>query len=238
MILPKFKKIWRTCRRWCLLFPLVYMAKGLLRLLIATCRVEIEGIDEFALRATRDKCILVLWHNRLLILPEILHKFAPQFLYRAVISKSTDGELLAILANSYSVGRTLRVPHNARHQALSQMIKQLKDGQEVLIVTPDGPRGPRYRSKPGATVAAKITGATIFPLTWSASRFWQLNTWDRLILPKPFSKIVINLGQSILYQTKIGDPIANDSKDMEQRLLALDKITCEKISINPTNWPK
>lgn len=143
----------------------------------------------------------MLWHNRLLIISEILNKHAPQFIYRAVISNSRDGELLAILANSYSAGRTLRVPHNARYQALQQMISHLKSHNDILIITPDGPRGPRYKVKPGIAIAAHESQADVIPLSWTANRYWQLNTWDQMMIPKPFSHIEVKFDQALKCDT-------------------------------------
>ncbi|MBA3957720.1 MAG: DUF374 domain-containing protein [Parachlamydiaceae bacterium] len=227
------KRFWRQIKPY-FLIPAVYLIKGMLRLLVKSCRVEIEGLDAFARFAEADKCILMLWHNRLVIMPEFLHQHASQFLYRAVISKSRDGEMLAILANSYEIGRTLRVAHNARHQALGQMIAQLKSSREVLVVTPDGPRGPRYQIKPGVAVASCASGAKIVPLTWSASRFWQLKSWDRLIIPKPFARIKVIFGEPVALT---GKPEENLS-DLQQLLLDLDLKACEAVTANRDLWPK
>src|SRR4051812_6024713 len=112
------KSAWQYIKREYLPYTLAYLAKGLLRLLMFTCRLEIQGLAQFICTASEGRCILMLWHNRLALVPEIVSHYAPQFTYRAFISKSRDGEPLAIITNSYSCGRTLRVPHNGRYQAL------------------------------------------------------------------------------------------------------------------------
>lgn len=198
------KHIWKYVKRNYLSYLFAYSAKGLLRLLMLTCRVEIHGLPQFIRTATEGKCILMLWHNRLALVPEIMNRFAPQFIYRAFISKSCDGEPLAIIANSYSSGRTLRVPHNARHQALNQMINLLKSSKEIMVVTPDGPRGPLYQIKPGVVVAAQEAAAHIIPFSWRASHYWELSTWDKFMLPKPFSRIVVTIGDPIFLAKKTG----------------------------------
>ena len=60
-------------------------------------------------------------------------------------------------------------------------------------MTPDGPRGPRYQCKPGALTAAEMTGAKVIGISWSASRFFQLGSWDKMVIPLPFSKIIVSL---------------------------------------------
>ncbi len=167
-----------------------------MRLLLFTCRFKLEGFDNFNRIASEKRCILMVWHNRLALVPEILTRFAPKHQYTAVISNSRDAEVLAILASSYG-GKTIRVPHNGRHQALRKMTQELQSGKEVIIITPDGPRGPPYQVKSGIVVAAKHSAAYIVPLSWTATRFWQLNTWDKMLIPKPFSTIRVTIGDGI-----------------------------------------
>lgn len=230
------KKIIKKAKLYCLIYPSAYLIKGVLRLLILSCRIDVKGLERFVTNAQTGKSILMLWHNRLGILPELLAHYAPQFIYCGVISKSQDGELLSILAKSYIIGRTLRVPHNARHQALGKMINQLKQSNEIIVITPDGPRGPRFQIKQGVIVAAKETSASIIPFTWSASRFWQMSTWDKLIIPKPFSRIVAVWGEPILLE--------KDS-DREQDAIFLgtilkqqDQEACQTLSSDPASWPQ
>lgn len=163
-----------------------------MRLLLKTCQLEVKGLEHFHAIAEKERCILMLWHNRLAMAPFILYRYAPQFIYAAFVSKSRDGELISAVVHSYKAGRTIRVPHNSRHQALKEVIQNLKEKKEVIIITPDGPRGPRYEMKPGIALAAKETEAFVVPLNWTSSKMWELKTWDKLRIPKPFSKITIS----------------------------------------------
>ncbi len=201
---------------------LAYSGKLLLRLISATCFFKIEGMDNFKKVASEKKCILMVWHNRLALVAEIMSKYAPQFVYTAFISNSRDGEMLSILANSYKNGRSIRVAHNSRHQALRKMIDNLKKKNEVMIVTPDGPRGPCYEVKPGVAKAAKETSAVIVPLSWSADRFWKLSTWDKMILPKPFSTIRVVLGNPIELKEQQFTNIKEESEFLQQSLSSLN----------------
>lgn len=199
-----------------LLTPVIKFA---LRFILFSCRKEIHGLKQFAQIAEKERCILMLWHNRLVIMPEFLRKYTPQFIYCALISKSRDGELLAKMANSYAAGRTLRVPHDARHQALSKMISQLKQNKEIMVLTPDGPKGPIYKIKPGVVIAAREAPAVVIPFTWSAKRYWQLNTWDKMIIPKPFTTIVAKFGDPI--HVKKGRTVEEEMTRFENSLKTL-----------------
>lgn len=213
---------YRTCKRILLTYGLAYCAKGLLRLILSTCRFEVVGLENLNQTAEKRSCILMLWHNRLAIMSEFLRKFAPQHIYSAFISNSNDGEALAILANSYSFGRTIRVPHAARYLALKTMIRRLRSQKEVVIITPDGPKGPAYRIKPGIGAAAIQASAPIIPLTWVANNFWQFGTWDKLILPKPFSKITVSIGSPISL-SKQAEDFSEPSQELEQTMHSLEK---------------
>lgn len=186
-----------TFRKKWLSYLIAYPAKWVLSLLYFSCSKSIKGVETFVETATHNPCILMLWHNRLTMTAEILYRNIPDFIYSAFISNSRDGEPLALLAESYPIGRTLRVPHNQRHEALRTMIHHLKSKKEVILITPDGPRGPKYEIKPGIVMAAQETGAYIIPFSWEASHFWQLKTWDGMQIPKPFSHLEITLGEPI-----------------------------------------
>lgn len=191
------KSFFRTVKNQWLPYLFAYSAKFVIRLLLRTCHCEVHGIDHFVKTATNSPCILMLWHNRLILVGEILNRFAPQFIYTAFISNSRDGQPLSLMALSYKTGRVLRVPHNARHRALKEMIRHLKNRREIVLITPDGPRGPRYILKPGVIVAARESSAKVIPFSWESDSFWQLSTWDQLRIPKPFSKIKIFFGDPL-----------------------------------------
>lgn len=183
------------------LFPLllIWIGKPLLHCLAATCKWKISGLEEFREIAKNEKCMLMLWHNRLAFTPLILYRFAPDFIYGAFVSKSRDGELISAVVESYKAGRTIRVSHQGRHNALRELMRHIEERKEIVIITPDGPRGPRYELKSGIAMAALETGAHVVPLTWTASSYWELPTWDRLRIPKPFSTIEVEFKNSVTF---------------------------------------
>lgn len=210
-------------RKW--LPPLfAYSAKIGMRLLLKTCRIHIQGIDSFIHTASTSPCILMLWHQKLVLISEILNSHAGQFIYTAFISKSRDGDPLARLACSYKNGRALRVAHNGRHLALNQLIDALTEKREIIIITPDGPRGPKGVVKPGIVFAARETQANIVPFSWKASKFWQLNSWDHMQIPKPFSSIQVSFGQALALAK---DSTANYETEASQLQEALNSLACK-----------
>lgn len=216
------KKNWLHFKRRLLPYVFAYSAKMLIRLLLKTCRVKIHGLDHFVKTAENSPCMLMLWHSKLVLVSEILNTHASQFIYTAFISKSRDGDPLAHLATSYTSGRALRVPHNARHLALNQLIGSIKDKGEIIIITPDGPRGPRGEVKPGIVLAAKETEANVFPFSWKAEQFWQLKTWDKMRIPKPFTSIDVFFGEPVVMEGDKGNGYGSDVLLLKNSLDSLE----------------
>lgn len=166
----------------------------LMRLVLKTCRIELIGVDNYLEKVKLRPSIIMLWHNRVALGPNFFGDYMPRDSnYTAYVSNSRDGEWLALTTEYYPNGYTIRVPKTGKHESLRQFIKTLK--KSVLLITPDGPTGPRYKIKPGVIMAAKAADAQIFPFSWSASKYWRLRSWDKLIIPKPFSKIKIGYGE-------------------------------------------
>lgn len=178
-------------------YVIAYTAKYLLKWITWTCKKKYVGVDSFLKTAQTHPCIVMLWHNRLALVAEAFTTKANDFHYSAFISNSRDGEPLAILAKSYPNGNIIRVHHQARHQALREMISRLEKDREIILITPDGPRGPRYKIKPGITLAAKQAQAWIVPFTWESDSYWELKTWDGFRIPKPFTTITYIWGDPI-----------------------------------------
>lgn len=218
----------RKIARW-IDWILPYLVKGTLYTILKTCRITIIGAKQFQEAGSKGRCILMLWHNRLAPAAHLLARIAPHFTYGAVVSNSRDGELLAKIVNAYPQGRTIRVVHNAKHHALREVIQQLNESNTVIVMTPDGPRGPRYKIKPGIIAAARASNSSIVPLTWSASHFWQLKTWDKFMIPKPFSRIVVMFGPAQEIADDLVETIGGVSKKLEKAMSTLDKLVYEKV---------
>lgn len=191
------KELWYTFKHR--LFPrfLALFAKGALELLTRSCKYDVRGVEGFIAAARSDKCVALLWHHQLILAPKIFTAFANEFSYAALISQSRDGELLSAITESYTIGSTIRVAHNAKKSAMDGAISYLNNREGILIVTPDGPRGPALRVKKGTVYIAKVAGAQIVPVSWSCDSCWTLKTWDRMKIPKPFSNITVVFGEPI-----------------------------------------
>lgn len=212
-MLKNFKGDWKKKIFKMRSFFAAKLIKRLLQLLIKTCRIQIEGLNQFCELVSTERCILMLWHNRLAPALFILSQYTPQIRYAALVSGSRDGDILSNIIHSYQNGNTIRVPHLDRYQALRRVISQVEEQKQVVVITPDGPRGPCYEIKPGIAVAALKTQAHIVSLNWEANDYWELKTWDKFRLPKPFTTLYVTF-KTIVRFNQIPQPSLEQAKSI------------------------
>jgi lysophospholipid acyltransferase (LPLAT)-like uncharacterized protein len=165
-----------------------WIANVFLKLLYTTLKIKIEN-QPLVQEAAKGNLIIALWHDGLLLAPLLL-KILPASSFACVVSKSRDGRVLASYVNSLARVRGILVGHHNRHGALLEMIQTQQAGH-IIVITPDGPRGPRHVAKDGLTYLAEKAESQIVSMSWQAKSFWQLDTWDKMRIPKPFTSITI-----------------------------------------------
>lgn len=173
------------------LFP--YLIYFFIRLLGATLRVRVEDRCGVVSGALPPGVIIVMWHNRILLAPFIFRRFVPKRAVVVLTSPSKDGEILAQVIRAFDAGVVRGSSSRRGAVAMRQMVAHLEAGTDITI-TPDGPRGPVYRFGPGAIKLAEITGRPLVPYRICYRSYWELRTWDRFQIPKPFSRVDIVFG--------------------------------------------
>ena len=156
-----------------------------------TWRVRWEGVENLKdARQISEKVVFAFWHSRLLGLC-YTHRFRR---IGIMVSRSFDGEWIARIVThlGYRVFRGSASKNGA--PALLQMLKSKEDD---LSLTVDGPRGPAEKVKRGAISLAANGRMAIVPITLLASRAWRLKSWDRFMIPKPFSVVTVVYGRHV-----------------------------------------
>jgi lysophospholipid acyltransferase (LPLAT)-like uncharacterized protein len=176
-------KIEGRLARWLIAFGVC-----LLRLWERTLRYEIDDRAGILGKPVTENYIGALWHNRLLIFPLVLRRFFPNRVGAALISASRDGDLLTDAIHRFGYGVIRGSSSRMGASAILQLTEMLASGRDVVI-TPDGPRGPAYELGPGIVFLAQKSGASVLPMNLEYSGCWRLRSWDRFIIPKPFSKV-------------------------------------------------
>jgi len=182
-------KIEGRSARW-----LIAVGFRLLQLWVRTLRYEIEDRAGVLGKPVDQNYIGALWHNRLLIFPFVLRRFFSNRRGAALISASRDGELLADAITRFGFDVVRGSSSRLGASAILQLTDVLASGRDVVI-TPDGPRGPAYELGPGIIFLAQKSGAAVLPVNMEYSSCWRLNSWDRFVLPRPFAKIRVIIGQ-------------------------------------------
>ena len=178
--------------------------------------------QEEKIKNFRESYILTLWHGRIFYLFYYLRNRPDYFL---LISPSTDGDLLAKLARlmGYSVIRGSSFKKAV--PAARSLIRILRKGHRIIIIA-DGSRGPRCVAQSGSVELAGITKVPLFPMTFGAKRKVILNTWDRFILPLPFTCCSINFGSSINVSSRSSKELVEEKRiELEDSLKQLDLVS-------------
>jgi lysophospholipid acyltransferase (LPLAT)-like uncharacterized protein len=167
----------------------------------ATIKVERLHLEHYlGLKTRRVPILFALWHGRMFLSIQA-HRGEG---IATMASQSRDGELIArwLEKNGYVVvrGSTTR----GGSQALREMVRLVRSGRHAAL-TVDGPKGPPRVVQPGVLQLARLTGAWILPITSSCSKPRFLASWDRYLLPYPFSKAVVAYGEPF--------PIPQDMSD-------------------------
>ena len=178
---------WRA--RWLIAFGF-----HLLQILARTIRYEIDDRAGVVGKPVTQNCIAALWHNRLLLISFVLKKFLPARVGAGLISGSRDGDMIADVTQRFGFEVVRGSSSRMGASALLELSQVLSSGRDVLI-TPDGPRGPAYQLGPGIIFLAQKTGAPVVPVNMEYSSCWRVKSWDRFIIPKPFSKVRVTIGQ-------------------------------------------
>jgi len=132
--------------------------------------------------------ICVTWHSELLMTPQAYRKIHPNHAASAIISQHFDGELIAGTLAMLHIRPLRGSSKKGAKKVLLEAFRAVKNKEEVLI-TPDGPRGPRHTMSDGAIGLALKSKLPIFVMNYTCNRYWQLDSWDRFVIPKPFAKI-------------------------------------------------
>jgi hypothetical protein len=186
----------------------------LIRLLFSTISIR-EMPEAIAQKHKRQgKCMIyAFWHAHILTPSYVGRNLGAKVL----ISQHRDGEYIAqvIKRLGFDVVRGSTTRGGAR--ALLSMINKAKEDKASFAITPDGPRGPRFIVQPGVIFLAQKTGYPIVPVSLGLTKYWELPSWDKFRIPKPFSKAVMIYGEPIIIPPKL------EKSEVEEYRVSLEK---------------
>ncbi len=146
--------------------------------------------DSVKVMRSPERMLGLAWHNRIFFLPIARYRYRSAYPMAGLISSSRDGAYLAALFSFMRIGA---IRGSSKHRggfAILNLIDAIKGGSDVFI-TPDGPKGPKYKAKSGFLTVAKESGVRILLLNIKPKAYWSFKSWDGFIVPKPFSSVDI-----------------------------------------------
>ncbi len=189
-----------------------------LKFTVLTSRVSMHG-SAFPNRLSRQGqgFIYAFWHNRQILLPVLRRNEN----IHCLISSSRDGEYVARVAALFGKSAIRGSSTRGGFEAMKQIIRVLAKGG-IVAITPDGPLGPANEVQPGVVQVSRAQGAPVIPVAFDASRKKVFASWDRYILPVPFSRIAVVFGEPICIEKT--ESIEAGSERLKH---ALDAVTSE-----------
>lgn len=190
-----------------------------IRVLVRTLRVEEKPRDlRQRFEGRGEGLIYAFWHCMMLVLASV----GKNSNIHVLISQHTDGEYIAQIIKRLGYGVIRGSTTRGGARAMISLVKKARSGFPIAI-TPDGPRGPRHVVQMGVIYLGQKAGVPILPAALGLSSYWELPSWDRFIIPKPFSKALLLYGQPIHIPPKLNEEQLEEYRLRLQK--ALEEIT-------------
>lgn len=163
--------------------------------------------------------IYALWHNRIFTMPPIWWRTGGKMRKSVVLtSASKDGAILSAAMAVFGLGAVRGSSSRRAVAALIGMKRAIQEGLDICI-TPDGPRGPRYVFHAGVIKLAESTGAPIVPIHLKFTSAWHLKTWDKLVIPKPFSHVTVVFDELVVIPPKLSATEFDAQRERVEKIL-------------------
>ncbi len=169
------------------------LGRELVRALFLTTRCSRSGSEHYLqFRRRGEPVVFVFWHGQLL---PLVHYHRNEGIV-VLVSEHGDGEYITQIIHRHGFGTARGSSTRGGARGLRELLRSIRRGHD-LALTPDGPRGPRHRFKLGALATAQASGRPIVPLAVGAKPAWYMDSWDRFMIPKPFSAVRIAYGPPV-----------------------------------------
>lgn len=164
---------------------------------LRTTRWRIEGAEHVVPHAAGAPAVVAFWHERLPLMPMLwlLARRSPEgrtsrARAHVLVSRHRDGQFIGAVVSRFAVDVVLGSSSRGGTASVRNLLGVLAGGDHVVI-TPDGPRGPRRVAAPGVAQLAALSGAPVLPCAAQTTRRRVLPTWDGMVVPLPFGRGVL-----------------------------------------------
>ena len=203
-----------------------WLVWSLVRTCTATLRFKIEDRSGLFDGSNPGPIIFCVWHNRLAVCLSGYYAYARKrnrtLGMAAIVSASKDGGFLTAILERFGVQPVRGSSSRRGPQAMRELITWAEQGWD-LAITPDGPRGPRYKIQQGVMSLAQLTGRPIVPAAYNLAWKICIKSWDRFQIPIPFSRCEVIVEQPVWVPREATD---------EQREILRQRLEQTLITIN------
>ncbi|HVY22902.1 MAG TPA: lysophospholipid acyltransferase family protein [Steroidobacteraceae bacterium] len=210
---------------------LVWIAYSIVELLWRSGRIRVIGEQHWKSEAlAQGIAIPVCWHQHLLICARYSVSKRVPLKSGFLVSPSLDGEAPTWLAEMYGATVIRGSSTHTGSRAVRQLYKAIRKDKLSPLITPDGPRGPRFVFKPGALFVAQLAEVPVVPLAFAAKPAKVFRTWDRFVLPSPFARIVIAVGEPVIIARELtAEQVDAMQETMSQKMLETYKMARSEL---------
>jgi len=189
-----------------------------------TFRLKVENEKEWMDYLDNGGSVLLcIWHQQFFSAIRHFQNYKV-FNPSIMISQSSDGEIVAGVAERTGWNTVRGSSSRDGRGALKKMIANLKESKLAAHIV-DGPRGPAGKVKAGVIRLAHATDAVIVPFSVSAEKAWYFNSWDKFLLPKPYTKVLLHFGKMIKFdRVKDREILEEQRKQLEEIMLPALKV--------------
>jgi len=185
------------------------LIKYYLKFVYLTSKIDLDVSDKTAaFLSSQNACLITIWHGKILMIPEVVTHFG---VFQVLASRHIDGKYIDEFIKLYGHQSIRGSSFAAKILALRNIIKQIKKNQKIVI-TPDGPRGPRYKVNSIVTKLATKFNIPVVYISYAASRVKILGTWDWFNIPLPFCKIIVHISERYYF-------LQQEDRKLEQLML-------------------
>jgi lysophospholipid acyltransferase (LPLAT)-like uncharacterized protein len=196
--------------------PVAWLVKAI----CVTLRVYVvRGDIEQTVRARRCNVIYAFWHGHLLYL---MYRYRRSGVY-ILVSQSRDGEMLSRILRRFGLPTIRGSSSRGGQRSLLELVRRARAGASAGLA-PDGPRGPRHQAQSGIIALARLTEVPIIPVAVGARWKIEFQSWDRLLLPLPGSRVVVAYGEPVVVPSDADAEVLEQKRqELEGKLLKLSE---------------
>ena len=185
-----------------------WLLRTLVMLIGSTLRWRIEDPSGLLNNTPQQPVIFAFWHNRIFLMPYLFRKHWSVRQHDRVavlVSASKDGEKLARVLSHFDLICVRGSTSRRGKEALRELTRLVQEGYDAGI-TPDGPRGPKYRVQDGVISLSQLTAAPIIPVSYLLFTKITFKSWDSFMVPIPFSRAVLRIGAPMTVRSEADEP--------------------------------